>query len=628
VSNESGTTARHAGHQPHAPAELPDQRARTCVLYRAGFLAVCLRFGLTTTLLPGILWALLEKEAMITDAMLDQAALAAGVPMAEEYREMLLECFLELLSSPAQVSPGHIENQVPPAIVFDPVPPGMSLELERLPLKMSVSPGLHSTEVPKNIEDVAFYTIQRLAAMLRHRTVSSLDLTEMYLERLRRFDPMLRFVITLTEDRALAQAREADAEITSGNYRGPLHGIPWGAKDLFAVKGYRTTWGASSFEDRIIDEDATVVQRLDSAGAVLIAKLALGTLAHQSDRWFGGTTRNPWDLRQGSSGSSSGSAAATAAGCVAFALASDSMGSIAAPCSRCGVTGLRPSFGRVPRSGAMAFSWSVDKIGPICRSVEDCAIVLSAIYGPDGRDRSVKNAAFNWDGDADWTKLRVGYSPSDFPTAAEPDIPKEIPHPTPLIMQRSYDRRYERAALENLRCMGVSLVPVQLRPGLYRAMMPIVLAEAAAALDFASGTSNGREQGSCDGFHTFRPECYIPAVEYIQANRMRMMIIEATNQLFEQVDVIVAPTESPQLILTNLTGHPAVFLPNGFRGEEAPSAPLSKSGEMGGGGAGTPVSFTFIGPLYGEAKLLALARAYQVFTGFHHRHPPLFEKHG
>src|SRR5882724_8346892 len=266
--------------------------------------------------------------------------------------------------------------------------------------------------MPKSLEELAFASVRQLAELMRTKKISSVALTEMYLQRLKKYHATLKYVVTLTEERAMAQAKKADAEIAAGKYRGPLHGIPWGAKDLLATKGYKTTWRAAGFENQMIDEDATVVQRLDKAGAVLVAKLTLGALA-QGDVWFGGVTRNPWNPKQGSSGSSAGPASATAAGCVAFSIGSETLGSISSPSTRCGCTGLRPTFGLVPRTGAMALSWSMDKLGPICRTVEDCALVLSAIHGPDGKDRTVEKAAFNWDANLDWRKLRVGYLKTD-----------------------------------------------------------------------------------------------------------------------------------------------------------------------------------------------------------------------
>src|SRR5437899_8155618 len=270
-----------------------------------------------------------------------------------------------------------------------------------------------AAELPKNLEDLAFASVRELAKLVRSKKVSSIALTEMYLQRLKKYDPTLKFVVTLTEDRAVAQAKKADAEMAAGKDRGPLNGLPWGGKDLLAAKGQKTAWGAGGFENQMMDEDATVVKRLDEAGAVLVAKLTLGALA-LGDVWFGGVTRNPWNVKQGSSGSSAGPASATAAGCVAFSIGSETLGSISSPSTRCGCTGLRPTFGLVPRTGAMAVSLSMERAGPICRTVEDCALVLDAIYGPDGHDRAVHGAAFHWDANLDWRKLRVGYLKRDF----------------------------------------------------------------------------------------------------------------------------------------------------------------------------------------------------------------------
>src|SRR5579859_3227065 len=395
------------------------------MLDRRTFLTVCSRFGLTATLLPGVLWAMADEKGKITRQMIDNAAAIADVRIADEYMDMMLEDLNGYSEGYEAIYALHIKNEVAPAVIFDPVLPGMKLETERRPMKISAAASVGGA-APKNLEDVAFYSVRQLAELVRSKKVSSAALTEMYIARLKRYDPLLKFVITLTEERALAQAKDADREIAAGKYRGPLHGLPWGAKDLLAVKGYRTTWGAGGFEKQMIDEDATVVQRLDSAGAVLVAKLTLGALA-EGDKWYGGRTRNPWNPSQGSSGSSAGPGSATAAGCVAFSIGSETLGSISSPSTRCGTTGLRPTFGLVPRTGAMALSWSMDKLGPICRSVEDCALVLSAIYGPDGHDRSVHDAAFNWDADLDWRKLRVGYLKADFEVQPpqQPQPPKE-----------------------------------------------------------------------------------------------------------------------------------------------------------------------------------------------------------
>jgi Asp-tRNA(Asn)/Glu-tRNA(Gln) amidotransferase A subunit family amidase len=611
------------------------------MLDRRAFLAVCSRLGLTSTLLPGVLWAMAEEKPKITRAMIDNAARIADVPIPDEYKDMMLEGLNGYAESFDAIYQLHIKNEVAPAVIFDPVLPGMKFETARRPAKISAAPNVSGT-APKNLEDVAFYSVRQLAELVRTKKVSSTALTEMYMDRLKRYDPTLKFVITLTDDRARAKAKEADREIAAGKYRGPLHGIPWGAKDLLAVKDYRTTWGAGGFEDQKIDEDATVVQRLDAAGAVLVAKLTLGALA-QGDKWFGGMTRNPWNTKQGSSGSSAGSASATAAGCVAFAIGSETLGSISSPSTRCGTTGLRPTFGLVPRTGAMALSWTMDKLGPICRAVEDTAIVLSAIYGPDGHDRTVHDAAFNWDANLDWRKLRVGYLKADFEIQPpqQPEPPKEqkelseeekkkreqeATNRAEAMARREYDHKFDQAALDKLQAMGVKLIPVEFPKYPYQAMRSILVAEAAAAFDDL--TRSGRDklltqQTRDDWPNTFRSARFIPAVEYIQASRARTTAMELAAKVFEQVDVIVAPTFSTQLLITNLTGHPALILPNGLRGDDAPKARVRDNGEVDGGGPGTPLSLTFLGQLYGEAKMLALAKAYQDATNFHLQHPKL-----
>ena len=401
--------------------------------------------------------------------------------------------------------------------------------------------------------------------------------------------------------------------------------------------------GAGGFENQVIDQDATVVKRLDEAGAVLVAKLTLGALA-LGDVWFGGVTRNPWNSKQGSSGSSAGPASATAAGCVAFSMGSETLGSISSPSSRCGCTGLRPTFGLVPRTGAMALSWSMDKLGPICRTVEDCALVLDAIQGPDGRDRTVHSAAFNWDASLDWRKLRVGYLKADFerkPDEGE-ETTKEEPAKTPeeqkkrevqkkrreaVRAQAEYDRKCNDAALAKLREMSVNLIAVEMPKFPYDPMVAMLSAEAAAAFDELTRMGKDKlltSQKDYDWPNSFRTARFIPAVEYIQAARARKMAMEAVAKAFEGFDVIVAPTNSEQLVITNLTGHPAVILPNGLRGADAPRPPSDDPSDFtNAGGPGTPTSLTFLGQLYGEARLLAFARAYQEATGFHLQHPKL-----
>ena len=615
------------------------------MLDRRDFMKTCSGMGLAGTLFPGVLWAQARAEGAkkITKEMIESAAAIADVPISEEYKEMMLENLNDHGKGYEEIYKLHIPNSVDPALIFDPLLPGMKFETARKPLKISKAGNSATVSAPKNLEDLAFASARELSELVRTKKVSSLALTEMYVGRLKKYDPTLKFVVTLTEERALAQAKKADAEISAGKYRGPLHGLPWGVKDLLATKGYRTTWGAGGFESQMIDEDATVVKRLDEAGAVLVAKLTLGALA-LGDVWFGGVTRNPWNTNQGSSGSSAGPASATAAGCVAFSIGSETLGSISSPSTRCGCTGLRPSFGLVPRTGAMALSWSMDKLGPICRTVEDCALVLDAIHGSDGKDRTVQPAAFNWDANLDWRKLRIGYLKSAFERKPDEqqEAAKEEPSTTPEEQKKreerkkrreaararaEYDRRYNDAALAKLREMGVNLLPVEMPQFPYDAMITMLTAESAAAFDELTRTGKDKlltSQKDYDWPNTFRTARFIPAVEYIQAARARRMAMDAVAKVFDDFDVIVAPTSGQQLVITNLTGHPAIILPNGLRGSDAPKYPSDDPSDFqNAGGPGTPTSLTFLGKLYGEAKLLAFARAYQEATGFHLQHPKL-----
>jgi Asp-tRNA(Asn)/Glu-tRNA(Gln) amidotransferase A subunit family amidase len=625
---------------------------------RRHFLAICSAAGLGQTLFPGALLALATKShaqaapsgtptelPKITAEMIDNAAIIAGIHLEDAQKAAMIDGLNNQRDDVLAIRKLDLPNSVAPSFLFDPVPGGMQLQIDRRPIRISAPPqvSLADRGNPKaNAEELAFLTLRELAELVRTRRVTSTTLTKMYLARLKRYDATLHFVITLTEERALKQAAAADAEIAAGNYRGPLHGIPWGGKDLLAVKGYPTTWGAGGFEHQTFDYDAEVVKRLDAAGAVLIAKLSMGALA-QGDLWFGARTRNPWNPKQGSSGSSAGSASATAAGCVGFSIGTETLGSISSPSTRCGATGLRPSFGLVPRTGAMALSWTMDKIGPICRAVEDCAIVLSAIYGQDGRDLSVQAAAFNWDAHFDWRSLRVGFVKTSFELRVMPDIKppadpndkaaadayqKRLAQVTLAIARSNYDLRYASDALEVIRHkMGVNLIPVVIPEFPYGSIVPVLEAEAAAAFDQL--TLTGRDklltgQEPYDWPNQFRVARFYSAVDYVQAMRARTLAIAKMTKLFEQVDVIVTPSEGTQLVATNLTGQPAVIVPNGIRGDDAPAAPHTGDEDFwDAGGPGTPVSLTFLGALYSDARVAAFARAYQEATGFHRLHPKL-----
>jgi Asp-tRNA(Asn)/Glu-tRNA(Gln) amidotransferase A subunit family amidase len=625
-------------------------------LDRRGFLTACSRAGITSALLPGVLYTLAAQvqEAApgakanplpkITPEMIDQASALAGVgPFTAEQKKLMLDGLNDQRQSYDPIRALKLANSVAPAFVFHPLPAAAAHEIRMVTERRPIAGWIPDATVsaPARAEDLAFASVSELASLLRAGKVTSVALTEMYLARLKRYDSKLHFVITLTEERALAQAKKTDEEIAAGKYRGPLHGVPWGAKDLLAVKGYPTTWGAGGFEHQSFDEDATVVQRLDAAGAVLVAKFTLGALA-MGDKWFGGRTRNPWNPNQGSSGSSAGPASAVAAGCVPFAIGSETLGSISSPSTRCGVTGLRPTFGFVPRTGAMALSWTMDKLGPITHSAEDCALVLSAIHGPDGKDASVHPAPFSWDPGLDRKKLRIGYLKSEFDPpeplklleaaaneSAEEKKKREERNAGMKVSRarRDYDRRYEQAALDKLHAMGVNLIPVELPKLPYGAMVPLLGAEAAAAFDDL--TMSGRdalltEQGAEDWPNAFRTARFYPAVEYIQANRARTLAVQQVSALFEQVDIIVTPSTDNQLVATNLTGHPALIVPNGLRGADAPKPPKIDDGDHDDiGGPGTPVSLTFLAAHYQDAKLAAFGWAYQQATGFHKLHPKL-----
>ena len=515
----------------------------------------------------------------------------AGLHFTVGERDLMRNGLHKLQENYAQLRSVALANDVPPAFRFDPqsAPSAAPISPPGGTFRTSSAASSASPTVPADLEQLAFAPVTQLAALIRSRQVSSTALTEMYLRRLKRYDPMLRCVVSLTEELALMQARRADDELAAGRYRGPLHGIPWGAKDLLATRGIRTTWGATPFQEQMIDVDATVVRRLEEAGAVLVAKLTMGELAW-GDIWFGGATKNPWNLAEGSSGSSAGPGAATAAGLAGFTIGTETWGSIISPSARCGVTGLRPSFGRVSRAGAMALSWSMDKIGPMCRSVEDCALVLQAIYGPDGQDGTVVDRPFSWDPSVNLKQLRIGYLKRDFDEERD-------------------GCAQDNQTLETLRALGADMIPIDLPDYPVKALGFILFAEAAAAFDELTRTDRDDllVQQIPDAWpNMLRLARLIPAVEYIQANRIRTLIIRAMADLMQTIDLYIAPAlAGDNLLLTNLTGHPAIALPNGFSA------------------AGTPTSITFNGRLYDEATLLAVAKLYQDATGFHLQHPAM-----
>lgn len=524
-----------------------------------------------------------EKKVSVEDIAVAEKII--GLQFNQKDRELMLDDVNENLLNYEKIRSVKLENSVPPSLYFNPVPQGYKIEKIKKPFKFTK---IKNLKVPKDSEELAFLPLTHLSALIKERKITSLQLTKLYLERLKKYGPKLECVITLTEEIALEQAKKADEEIAKGIWRGPLHGIPYGLKDLFSTKGYKTTWGTPPYKDQVIDEDATVVRKLREAGAVLVAKLTLGELAW-GDVWFGGKTKNPWNLNQGSSGSSAGSASATSAGLVTFAIGTETWGSIVSPSTRCGVTGLRPTYGRVSRYGAMTLSWGMDKVGPIGRTVEDCAIVFNYIYGPDGKDTTVFDFPFNWDPDLDIKKLRIGYLKKEF--------------------EKDYrNKENDLKTLETLRSLGINLVPIEL-PDLPIEPLSIILnVEGAAAFDELTrtrGVDMMVRQERRAWPNVFRWARFVPAVEYIQANRIRTILINEMAERLKNIDVYVSPSFGINLLLTNLTGHPAVVVPNGFDKD------------------GNPTSITFIGNLFKEAEALAVAKKYQDSTDSHLKHPKL-----
>ena len=525
----------------------------------------------------------------VTEQTLAEAQKLWGLALTPRERELVAEVWPVQLARTRRRRRVELPNRLGRAAVFDPRLPQTRVETEQRPRVFSEP----SRPLPASDEEIAFATVAELSRWIRIGELSSRRLAEIYLERLRRIGPGLECVITLTEELALTQAERADRERVAGRWRGPLHGIPWGAKDLLDTAGVRTTFGVELFADRVPDADAAVVRRLADAGAVLVAKLALGELA-MGDVWFGGTTRNPWDREQGSSGSSAGSAAATAAGLVGFALGSETTGSIESPCKRCGAVGLRPSFGRVPRSGAMTLCWSLDKLGPICRSVEDTALVLDAIVGPDPGDPAALDLPFNFDATEPVAGRRVGYVRGWFESASSDEG--------------------DRAVLAALEACGAELVEVELPDLPYDALMTILEVEAAAAFEELTLSDRDdalRQQGPHDWPNGFRRSWFVSAVELVQAERLRRLAMERLHDLFEGLDALVAPHWDGRLTLaTNHTGHPGLTLRSGF--DER----------------GRPRGVTLYGPLFGEGRLVRIGMALEAGLGVQTRRPSLSARAG
>ncbi|HWF84968.1 MAG TPA: amidase [Vicinamibacterales bacterium] len=543
------------------------------------------------------------KEALkgaeeVIDLHLTDAEEEAALPGASRNRDSYDE--LRKLDVPMDTEP---------AITFRPALPGKEPKGHSTRnAKLTIARPAH-VSVSSNLEDLAFEPVTVLASLLETHKVSSTDLTKMYLARLKRYGDPLHCVVTLTEELALAQAESADKEIKAGHYRGPLHGVPFGVKDLFDTKGIRTTWGAQPYEHRVPEGDATIVERLREAGAVLCAKLSMGALA-QGGVWFGGSTRNPWAPDTSSSGSSAGPGAATSAGLVAFAVGTETRGSIISPSSTCGVVGLRPTYGRVSRHGAMALSWTMDKIGPMCRRVEDCALVFNAIYGSDGRDGTVVDAPFEWTPDVPLSSLKIGYIAKEFEpqegggrgggggrASIDPETAKRRAEEQATLL---------KAALDVLRAQGAKLEPMELPDFPANTLNFILDAEGAAAFDDLTRSGAVNEIKGSSWGNTFRTSRFVPAVEYLRAQRGRTLLMQQMDALMSKYDVLLSPTGSASLGITNLTGHPAACLKAGFVD-------------------GTPRALMITGRLYGEASVLRVALAYERATKWHTMNPTLDE---
>lgn len=533
----------------------------------------------------------LQAQQKIDTAVITQAARLTGLSFTAAEKDSMADGLNENLQHYRKMHQLPISNDLPYPFAFNPAPQGLVAPVKQAAINWNIPANV---TLPADRNELAFYSILQLASLIKYKKISSVALTSFFLDRLKKWGDTLECVITLTPELALAQAREADEAIKRGQYKGPLHGIPYGLKDLFAVKGYKTTWGSVPYKDQVIDEDAFVYTQLKKAGAVLCAKLTLGELAY-ADLWFAGRTRNPWNLQLGSSGSSAGSASATVAGLLPFAIGTETWGSIVSPSHTCGATSLRPTFGSVSRSGAMVLSWSLDKAGPICRSAGDAAIVFYYLKGTDGKDASAIPRAFNYTGKTNLAKLRIAYAGNYF---------KNLAATAP-----------QWAVLETLRKAGAVIKEVNFPDSAiypFNMMDIVISAESAAAFDELTRSNQDdliRRQDKNFWPNSFRGSRFIPAVEYINANRHRYHLIEKLNAFTRQYDIIIVPTFSGnQLAMTNLTGHPVVVFPVGFNQN------------------GLPTSITLLGNLYDEATILAVAQAYQDATTFHTVHPEKFKQ--
>jgi Asp-tRNA(Asn)/Glu-tRNA(Gln) amidotransferase A subunit family amidase len=575
---------------------------------RRRFIAGLAKLGAAAGLLPQLSHAQTTTAAPaatgvgVTVENLKAAAALADLKFSDEEYATTLTGVRENLGRYQLMRQQAIPNDLAPPFYFNPLVPGMKVRRTQEPLRFSGNPVTR----PDKLEDVAFWPVMHLAHLLQTRQVTSVELTQMYLARLHNYNGKLNCVVSFCDELALSQARKADAEITAGNYKGLLHGMPWGAKDIIAVNGFKTTWGSGAYKDQSFASDATIVKLLNDAGAVTLAKLTTGELAG-GDQWFGGRTNSPWNLEEGSSGSSAGSASATAAGLVPFAIGTETGGSILSPAARCGATGLRPTFGRVSRHGVMALAWTQDRLGPICRYAEDCAAVMSVIAHPDDLDLSVSELPFNWDAKLSPASLKVGYFADAF--ADKERLPEWIAN--------------DRKTLDQLTKLGVQLIPLQV-PDFPNEVLSVSV-EAAVFFDELVRTDQHKLLTAKTKADRFRVSRFVPAVEYLQSQRLRSAMMQALAQATAGVDVYLAPStqSNPRNPdgsnnntirnktwqhnqMANLACYPGLAVPNGFTAQ------------------GTPTSISFMARPFGEAELLVLGKAYQDAAGFHRQHPPLF----
>ena len=531
-----------------------------------------------------------SAQETITTSSVATAEKMLGISFSEAKRDSMLGALSSNLKVYNYIHSKNIPNDAPYPLWYNPVLPTMVVPKKQMPVHFAIPEGV---AMPSDKNKLAFYSIPQLASLIKNKKISSVELTKLFIERLKKYTPILHCAIEITDTIALKQARKADADLAKGIYKSPLQGIPYGIKDLFAVEGTHTTWGTPPYKEQVINQTAFVAKQLEKAGAVLVAKLSLGELA-MDDIWFGGLTRNPWDTSKGSGGSSAGSSSATAAGLVPFAIGTETYGSIVDPSMRCGLTGLRPTYGSVAKSGAMNLAWTSDKIGPICRSAADDAIVFNYIHGADKDDASSINSAFNYTGTVDISKLKIAYAKNYIDT-----LPSNST---------------EKQTLLTLKKMGAKLIPFEFPDNLHgdEILSLIVGVESATAFDPLTRSNRDDEmvQQNKDRWpNIFRSSRFVPAVEYINACRLRYEIMRKVDPVLDQFDVLIAPPETgDQLAITNLTGNPSITLPNGM----LPN--------------GMPASISFIGKHFGEATLLAFAKAYQEQTGFHLKHPPLFNQ--